>query len=252
MFFTTAFRNNHKLLSRTPSVLCAIMNGRAEESQELCQGSGLFKVNINIQMSEQSAQIQPQQLLWPLLTWKLVWQRVASGASWVSSSCRCRCTVQKWLQSTASGANSGTTLISWWRKFLKCLSCLRFAGLYSLLVNYSLWRGKLTQISISKRYESSHFPCPPPEKRVEGDCRSSLQWYAASTGGSFLTGATLEHRESAAFYWSEEWDHWAFCARSTQRQDTSCLKFRPILSEHLKHTVPAGEPAFHYAKRRPA
>lgn len=79
--------------------------------------------------------------------------------------------------------NGERRLISWWRKFLKCLlSCLRLAGLYSLLVNYSLWRGKLTQISISKRYESSHFPCTPPEKRVEGDCRSSLQWYAACTG----------------------------------------------------------------------
>lgn len=78
----------------------------------------------------------------------------------------------------------GWRLISWWTFFFLnvCFPCLYLAGLYSLLVNYSLWRGKLTQISISKRYELSHFPCPPPEKGVEGDCRSSLQWYAASTG----------------------------------------------------------------------
>lgn len=60
-----------------------------------------------------------------------------------------------------------------------CSSCSHSAGLYSLLVNYSLWRGKLTQFSISKHYELSHFPCPPV-KRKSG--RSSLQWYAGHVG----------------------------------------------------------------------
>lgn len=117
-----------------------------------------------------------------------------------------------------------------------CSPYSRSAGLYSLLVNYSLWRRKLTQISISKRYELSHFLCPSVE-RTSG--RSSLQWYAGHVG-LFLTEATLRQRESAAFYWSGEWDHWAFCARSTQRQDTPCLKFSPILVECSKHTVPTG------------
>lgn len=46
IFFTAAFGNNHKLLSCTPSVLCALMNGCAEKSQESYQGFRLFKVNI--------------------------------------------------------------------------------------------------------------------------------------------------------------------------------------------------------------
>lgn len=70
---------------------------------------------------------------------------------------------------------------------------LQLAGLYSMLVNYSLWRGKLTQISTSKHYELSHFPLPSRsgEKRewkesVKVAC-SDMQ----AIQGSFLTGATL-------------------------------------------------------------
>lgn len=45
--------------------------------------------------------------------------------------------------------------------------CLCWDGLYSLLVNYFLWRGKLTQIYISKHYELSHFPCPPVKRELK-------------------------------------------------------------------------------------
>lgn len=141
------------------------------------------------------------------------------------------CTVIKTNKQTDKKMTSITSNI--WNCHSPCLSS---DGLYSLLVNYFLWRGKLTQISISKRYELSHFPCPPVQRKSR---RSSLQWYAGHVG-LFLKGATLKQRESAAFYWSGEWDHWAFCARSTQRQDTPCLKFSPILLECLKHTVPTG------------
>lgn len=73
---------------------------------------------------------------------------------------------------------------------MAALLCLHLAGLYSLLVNYSLWRGKLTQISISKHYELSHFPCPPV-KRGWKETAEVARSDTDAVQGSFLTGATL-------------------------------------------------------------